>query len=44
MVGIDHPLAEALDHYRVDTPSIKRSALVNQIVLEWLTAKGIWKP
>ena len=42
MVGVDYLLAEALDHYRFNTPSINRSALVNQIVLEWLVEKGLW--
>lgn len=43
MVGLDWKLSEALDHYRFNSPSINRSALLNQIVLEWLIEKGIWE-
>ncbi len=34
-VEIDAPIVRLLDQYRMNCPTINRSSLVNQILLEW---------
>lgn len=43
MVGLDPCVTHGLDRWRQNCPTINRSALVNQILLEWLNEKDVWE-
>lgn len=40
-VGLDQEIVKGLDRWRDDCPTINRTALVNQIILEWLREKKV---